>query len=214
MSASTSQTTSVYQLKISLIGSRPSIWRRVQFPVNITFYELHKIIIDSMEWCGSYCYAFTVYCPLAKEKISICCTSGFPEEDLKRICAKEARVYDYFSLENNRKMLYEYCGYEWWKFDLILQKIVNVCSTIIPRCVNGKRAAPAEITKFHGGIKLHQDFLKYIQQVDHPDYTKRMDVINEIYKDGFKPEVFDPANIVFEVEIHDLINKWRCSCSK
>lgn len=209
MAAST--TTSVYQFKISLSGSRPVIWRRVQFPANITFHDLHKIIIDSMEWCGSYSYSFTVNSPVDNEKISIGCT-GYGESGLRRICAVEAKVVNYISNEN-KKAIYEYCGYEGWKFEILFQKMINLSSEIqLPRCLTGKRAAPEEITRMRGGIRLYQDFLRYIKQVDHPDYQQRMEEINEVYEDGFNPDVFDAENITFEGHrMVDMVLN-RCNC--
>lgn len=207
-----SELTFVYQFKIVLRRSRPPIWRRVQFSADATFYDLHKIIIDSMNWCGSYSYSFTVKKPVGEEKVSISCSPGFGDRDMQRICAKEAKVSDYFTIYND-KVQYDYCGYELWQFDVLFQKMASVKPNIqLPRCLTGKRAAPREITKFRGGIQLHQDFLKYVKQVDHPQYRSRMKEIEEVYGKGFKPEVFDVSKISFRNGVHGIINKWRCNC--
>ena len=38
----------VYQFKITLKGSKPSIWRRIQVPENYSFWDLHVAIQDAM----------------------------------------------------------------------------------------------------------------------------------------------------------------------
>lgn len=208
----------VYQFKILLRRSRPAIWRRVQCSTEETFYDLHKIIINSMEWWGSYQYSFTVKKAVGDEKVCISCCpgfgSGFGDREMIRICAKVAKLSDYFTIYND-KVLYDYCGYEGWQFDVILQKQMNVKSNVqLPRCLTGKRAAPEEITKFRGGIQLHQDFLKYVKEVDHPEYESRMKEIKEVYGKKFKPEVFDASKISFQHGTHGMINDLLGRCEK
>ena len=38
------------QLKITLQGLRPAIWRRVAVPANATFTGLHRVIQEAMGW--------------------------------------------------------------------------------------------------------------------------------------------------------------------
>lgn len=38
----------IYQLKITLRGAKPPIWRRVQVPSNITLGKLHHVIQAAM----------------------------------------------------------------------------------------------------------------------------------------------------------------------
>lgn len=40
----------VYQLKVTLKGSKPPIWRRIQVPGSITLATLHRIIQVIMGW--------------------------------------------------------------------------------------------------------------------------------------------------------------------
>lgn len=51
----------VYQLKITLKGSRPPIWRRVQLVADTTLFELHKIIQITMGWCDSHLHQFIIH---------------------------------------------------------------------------------------------------------------------------------------------------------
>jgi hypothetical protein len=48
----------VYQFKITLGGSTPPIWRRIQVPETYTFWDLHVAIQDVMGWSGHHLYDF------------------------------------------------------------------------------------------------------------------------------------------------------------
>jgi hypothetical protein len=43
-------TKEVYQFKITLNNSKPSIWRRIVVPSNYSFWDLHVAIQDSVGW--------------------------------------------------------------------------------------------------------------------------------------------------------------------
>ena len=47
-----------YQLKITIKGSKPPIWRRILVPDGITFETLHHMIQASFCWSGRYPYQF------------------------------------------------------------------------------------------------------------------------------------------------------------
>ena len=51
---------SVHQLKVTLLGGRPPIWRRLLIPSNITLTKLHDIIQLAMGWHHSHLHQFRV----------------------------------------------------------------------------------------------------------------------------------------------------------
>jgi hypothetical protein len=50
----------VYQLKITLKGIRPPIWRRVQLDSKTKLPELHMIIQEAMGWDNYHMHSFTI----------------------------------------------------------------------------------------------------------------------------------------------------------
>jgi len=48
----------VYQFKITLLDTKPSVWRRIQVPESCTFYDLHIAIQDAMGWKDSHLHCF------------------------------------------------------------------------------------------------------------------------------------------------------------
>lgn len=47
-----------YQLKITILGIEPPIWRRVLVPTVITFHKLHKIIQAAFGWQDCHLFNF------------------------------------------------------------------------------------------------------------------------------------------------------------
>ena len=53
----------VYQLKVSLKGIRPPIWRRIQVPDYYTFSDLHTAIQNAMGWLDLHLHALKIMNP-------------------------------------------------------------------------------------------------------------------------------------------------------
>ena len=49
---------SIYQLKVTLKGSKPPIWRRILVPSNINLGEFHMILQIVLGWTGSHLHQF------------------------------------------------------------------------------------------------------------------------------------------------------------
>ncbi len=58
--AQRSTTSVVYQIKVTLKGSRPPIWRRIQVTSDTTLVKLHRILQRVMGWEGSHLYQFVI----------------------------------------------------------------------------------------------------------------------------------------------------------
>ena len=50
----------VYQLKVTLKGSRPPIWRRFQVPADFSLHKLHLILQVVMGWANYHLYRFEI----------------------------------------------------------------------------------------------------------------------------------------------------------
>jgi hypothetical protein len=51
---------SIYQLKITLHGSKPPIWRRLQVPSSTSLAKLHDMLQIAMGWTNSHLHQFIV----------------------------------------------------------------------------------------------------------------------------------------------------------
>jgi hypothetical protein len=50
----------VYQMKVTLKGSKPPIWRRIQVASTTTLAQLHQVIQRVMGWESYHLYQFVV----------------------------------------------------------------------------------------------------------------------------------------------------------
>src|SRR3989338_8647192 len=48
----------VYQFIITLLGTKPPVWRRILIPESYTFYDLHVAIQNAMGWTDSHLHCF------------------------------------------------------------------------------------------------------------------------------------------------------------
>ena len=55
MFGDSSQTTSVLQLRVSLRGVSPPVWRRLLIPEKITIAQLHHVMQFAMGWTTNTC---------------------------------------------------------------------------------------------------------------------------------------------------------------
>jgi hypothetical protein len=52
--------TSIHQVKVTLLGIRPPIWRRLEVPSSTNLRRLHDVIQEAMGWTQSHLYRFEV----------------------------------------------------------------------------------------------------------------------------------------------------------
>jgi hypothetical protein len=50
----------VFQFKVTLLDTKPEVWRRILVPETYTFYDLHIAIQDAMGWTDSHLHQFEV----------------------------------------------------------------------------------------------------------------------------------------------------------
>jgi hypothetical protein len=125
----------VYQLKISLRGYRPAVWRRVLVPASATLGLLHRVIQVVMHWDDDHLHSFTVDGMRYAD----------PSYDLED-CGDEAAVRLVKALPDvGTRMAYLYDFGDSWHHDIVLEAILGPDeSTAYPTCVSGRGDAPVE----------------------------------------------------------------------
>ncbi|CAD6491461.1 MAG: Plasmid pRiA4b ORF-3-like protein [Candidatus Argoarchaeum ethanivorans] len=179
----------VYQFKISLLGIRPPIWRRIQVPETYTFWDLHVAIQDVMGWADYHLHEFGITSPENGEKVRI----GIHEEnfDKKLLPEWKQKIADYFSQENE-KADYVYDFGDNWEHIIKLEKILPREENIkYPVCIKGKRACSPEDC---GGIGGYYNLLEIIKNPNHERYEEMLDWIGG----EFDLERFDVEEVSFD----------------
>jgi len=167
--------TNMYQLKISLQGFSPEIWRRVLVNSDITLEDLHIVIQYAMGWYNCHLYQFiereNYYAPKKFELGGCKDTAKFKLNSIL-ISAKQ-------------KLQYEYDFGDGWLHEIVLEKILPIDSKIqLPKCTGGKMNCPPEDC---GGVWGYADLLDIISNPEHDEYEDTIEWLGE----DFDPEYFN-----------------------
>jgi hypothetical protein len=170
----------IYQLKVTLRGSRPPIWRRVQVRSETTLEQLHEILQVSMGWQEGHLHQFVAN---GVQYGTADSDWGVDVED-----ESEATLADVASGVGSR-FVYEYDFGDGWEHDLLIEKVLEPQpGADYPVCLTGRRACPPEDV---GGIWGYADFLRAMRDPSDPEHDDLVEWIGG----AFDPEAFDVADV-------------------
>mgnify|MGYP001591232569 CR=1 FL=1 len=166
---------SVYRLKITLMGLKPPVWRRVLVLGDTSLGELHAIIQRAMGWSNSHLHMFHVgekrYAPRTPDWDDV-------EDERKFILWGIAP-------EAGFKFFYEYDMGDSWGHEIKVETIASETADFKgPECLVGARACPPEDC---GGIEGYEDFLAAIRAPKHEQHDEMIEWVG----DDFDPDDFD-----------------------
>ncbi len=166
----------VYQLKVTLKGSKPPIWRRLLVRGSTRLSELHAVLQIVMGWTDSHLHQFIV----GGEYY------GTPDPEWDREVKNERR----FQLEQvvsevKDRFIYEYDFGDDWLHEIVVEKVLTPETGMkYPVCIAGKRACPPDDC---GGIWGYSDMLEALADPNHPEH----DSLSEWIGGPFDAEAFD-----------------------
>jgi hypothetical protein len=169
------------QLKISLVESKPLIWRRVIVPESLTLADLHRVIQIVMGWENSHLHEFKVSGERYTEF----------EEDIQS-GAGDSTAVTLRSVNLNREgqiFLYNYdFGNDWLHQILVESSRTVEDSAKLPVCETGRRACPPEDS---GGVHRYEYLLEAVSDPTNPDHEE----LSEWLDPEFDPEAFDADRV-------------------
>jgi len=172
----------VYQLKITLKGIRPPIWRRIQVH-DCALDELHEHIQTAMGWTNSHLHQFEIdgECYGNPELLD----DGFM--DFECLDSTVTKISDIVSGDGHRlRFLYEYDFGDGWEHDVLFEGFAPAePNRQYPMCVKGKRACPPEDV---GGAWGYAEFLQAMADPGHERHDELLD-----WSGPFDPDAFDAA---------------------
>ena len=172
----------IYQLKVSLKGITPMIWRRFLVPGAVTLSELHEVIQQVMGWTDSHLHGFMIN---GKRYGKPDPEFEMGEELLDESCFRVREILK----KEGASIQYTYDFGDHWQHNLRLEKILPLDpNKQLPFCIAGRRSCPPEDV---GGVWGYKDFLKAIHDENHP----RHEELIEWAGDDFDPEDFDPEEV-------------------
>ncbi len=168
--------TRIYQLKVTLKGSKPPIWRRVLVTGDTSLRGLHGILQTVMGWDGDHLYEFVVG---RMHYSSARGDWGADVYDDRGITlagiAPVARI----------RFKYEYDFGDGWMHEILVERILSPePGAQYPVCLTGKRAGPPDDC---GGIWGYARRLEAAADPAHPDHREQLEWLGE----SFDPEAID-----------------------
>jgi len=170
----------MYQVKVTLVGSKPPIWRRLLVPSTMRLSDFHGVLQIAMGWTDSHLHEF-----VAKGE-----RYGASDAGTDYGPGEESRVKVGQVLEKEKDVMdYEYDFGDGWRHKIVLEKILPFDKkTVLPKCVAGKRACPPEDC---GGIWGYERLLKVMRDPSDPEYEETLEWLGE----DLDPEAFDMAEV-------------------
>ena len=158
----------IYQIKVTLLGTKPPIWRRLLVPSSLTLAQLHDAVQTAMGWQGGHMHEFR-----AGQRYF-----GKPDP--------EYRSMGMDPVENERtvrlsevlrkpgpKLIYTYDLGDSWEHAIVLEKQLPVDPKAnYPICTDGQLACPPEDC---GGIPGFYDLVDAFADPKHKQHQELRD---------------------------------------
>jgi len=169
----------IIQLKITLQGTKPLIWRRIQVDKSITFSQFHYIILATMGWDGGHLYVFNI------NGYRI----GVPHKDDEgwggKLVDASKKSLGVVISDTKGKFEYTYDFGDSWEHSIKVEKFLQKEGNVkYPICIDGELNCPPENC---GGIWGFYNLLETIKNKKHPEHKEMLEWMGGQYD----PEYFD-----------------------
>lgn len=167
----------VHQMKITLNGVKPPVWRRVVIPSNHRLDELAEVLLAAMGWTNSHLHAFFI------GECRYDMVGHFSEGD--ELDERGFVLRDVFDGVGKR-MRFEYDFGDGWEHDVLLEAVrLKKKAESEPTCLAGRRACPPEDC---GGPWRYVDLLELrARGARNEDEREQLEWLGET----FDPDHFD-----------------------
>jgi hypothetical protein len=202
----------IFQFVVTLEGTNPAIYRRIEVPKTYTFWDLHVAIQDAFGWWDSHLHEFSFPRKKGKEgvRIGIPIDDGFmAPEDLPE-AGWEIGINEFFS-ELGDEMLYLYDFGDHWMHSIVLEGMLLAPKRVkYPRCTEGALLAPPEDC---GGIGGYYNLLDVIANPKDPEYKEMLTWVKGMSgRKEYCPESFDSSTVKFtnsQKRLRDLLEEFE-----
>jgi len=167
----------VFELRVALRHIRPTIWRSLRVPVELTLAQLHQIFQIAMGWQESHLHDFLVN-GIRFGMVDV-------EDEIFSVDEDAAPVGAVASVGST--FLYRYDFGDDWEHEVRIEGVVEGADETI-LCTGGSRACPPEDC---GGAPGYAQLLKVLANPKHEEYADTKRWVGR----AFDPERFDVAAV-------------------
>jgi hypothetical protein len=172
----------VHRIKVTIAGSKPPIWRRLEVPSAISLVGLHEVLQAAFEWDGGHLWLFEA----GTDSFGVG-DLGSPSKDARRVTLGQAAPRKGFA------MSYVYDFGDDWRHQIQVEDIgAAEPGVTYPRCLTGRRAAPPEDC---GGVWGYAELIEILADPAHPEYESRLDWLGLDSADEFDPAEFSVEEV-------------------
>ncbi len=169
----------VFQLKATIVGTKPPVWRRVLVPESASLLDLHQVLQGAFGWYDCHLHEFEI------DGVRFGTDDG---EGWGPPPKSERRARLGTVAGQGTAIRYVYDFGDDWVHRVVVEKVVRADPNVIyPSCVGGKRACPPEDC---GGVWGYEEFLAAISDAGHPEHESMLEWVGG----EFDPDAFDLAS--------------------
>ena len=175
-----------FQLKITLTGTKPLVWRRVIVDSDLLLEDMHSVIQSVMPWTDSHLHQFEQNYALyvSAEEVEL--------DDFDLIDYSEIKLSDLIASEKDN-LIYKYDFGDNWRHKIVIEKILpSTDSDIRAEYITGKNACPPEDC---GGVHGYAHVLEVLKDPNDEEYHETREWLG--LDDG---EEYDPKCIPLDME--------------
>lgn len=169
----------VFQLKVTLLDTKPPIWRRVLVDGASTLDHVHEVIQAAFGWWNYHLHEFEV----GRTRYGV----PDPNEDWGEPPRDGRRTRLDAIAGEGSSFRYTYDFGDGWDHKIVVEKVLPADSSpTVPACTDGRRACPPEDC---GGTWGYRELLEILADPSHPEHDERREWLDR----PFDPEAFDPS---------------------
>jgi len=177
----------IYQIKVTLLGTKPPIWRRLLVPARFTLEDLHGVLQAAMGWGDGHLHEFKIDGKLF----------GQPDMDdmgLPPVASeRKARLFSVLG-GAGAKAVYTYDFGDDWEHAIVVEKVLAPDPNLrYPLCTGGKRRGPPEDC---GGVPGFYNLLEALADPGHQEHDEMLEWVGG----PFDPEDFSVEEINSRLE--------------
>jgi hypothetical protein len=174
----------IYQIKVTLRGTTPPVWRRLLVPSDMTLGKLHQVLQIAMGWWDCHLHDFRI----GEEHFGM----PDPDEDPMGLPPTiNERTVRLFNVLGGRgaKAIYTYDFGDTWEHTVAVEKVLPPDPGVAyPMCTGGRRRCPPEDC---GGPYGYHNLLKTLGDPANEEHESMLEWVGG----SFDPEAFSVEEV-------------------